>query len=388
MEPRRNPIGFGKPRRNGADLGSFDRRRADPFRDTSGFCRRATSARCVLEPGWLQAGLGGYGGTIWVWDVATQKQLVTIEDAGGCVSWRPDGAQIAGALRGRHGGSVGCGNRARSCPGFTDTRATSGLPNGVRTDRDWPRPVSTRPCESGTPTRAIPCLFFPRGFGVSCVDWSRDSSRLALCGEIPEGDSVVVYDLADGRRHVVSGGMQKAVAWSADNRRLAFGGRETLRVWDASSGDVVTLQRETNVVRSIAWSHDGSRLASAANDGNITIWNMETDSQQSTTVQADGLYTYSVDWSAIRTAAVRDLLHAGHEVVLAVIDHFVGAEFARDLGLFRATHRRDHARSERFADLQCGATDASRGGVNEQCFTGLQVCAKDQRRIARRIDDR
>ena len=37
------------------------------------------------------------------------------------------------------------------------------------------------------------------------------------------------------------------------------------------------------------------------------------------------------------TATLRELVHAGDEVLLAIVDHFVRAERARDLGLLGTT---------------------------------------------------
>jgi len=81
-------------------------------------------------------------------------------------------------------------------------------------------------------------------------------------------------------------------------------------------------------------------------------------------------------------------VHAGHEVVHPVVDHFVGTEFARDLELIHPAHRRDHAGSERLADLHGCASDTASGGVNQERLAGLQIRAKNQRRITGRIDDR
>ena len=65
-----------------------------------------------------------------------------------------------------------------------------------------------------------------------------------------------------------------SVAWSPDGTRLASaGGDGTVKVWEAaSSKGTLTLRGHTNTVKSVAWSPDGTRLASTSWDATVKVW--------------------------------------------------------------------------------------------------------------------
>ena len=75
-----------------------------------------------------------------------------------------------------------------------------------------------------------------------------------------------------------------SVAFSHDGRRLASGSYDMMvRIWDAETGvPQQTLEGHTDWVRSVTFSHDGRRLASGSDDRTVRIWDAETGVPQQT----------------------------------------------------------------------------------------------------------
>jgi WD40 repeat protein len=77
-------------------------------------------------------------------------------------------------------------------------------------------------------------------------------------------------------RHVLRGhtGWITRIAWSPDGSYLASPSADnTIRIWDMRSGACMRILKDhTDMIYSVAWSPDGQRLASASGDNTLRLW--------------------------------------------------------------------------------------------------------------------
>jgi tetratricopeptide (TPR) repeat protein len=111
---------------------------------------------------------------------------------------------------------------------------------------------------------------------ASAVDWSPEETRLVAGTD--EGNCEVFQ--FDGLKRQLSRQVHRArvnsIAWHPDGGRIASAAADhSVRVWDANSGDVLVSFSMASPARFVAWSPDGRKLAAMDMKTNIRIWDSQ-----------------------------------------------------------------------------------------------------------------
>ena len=191
----------------------------------------------AFSPDGTTFALGAPDSTIKLWDIATKENIATLEGHTHrvrSVAFSPDGAMLAS--------------------GSSD-----------RTVKLWD--IATG--------RTIATLEGHESW-VYSVAYSPNGTMLASGSD----DTVKLWDVTtkeniatlEGHTHRVS-----SVAFSPDGTTLASGASDsTIKVWDVATKENIATLRHTHRVRSVAFSPDGAMLASGSRDATIKLWNVVT----------------------------------------------------------------------------------------------------------------
>jgi WD40 repeat protein len=111
-----------------------------------------------------------------------------------------------------------------------------------------------------------------------------------------------VWDTAKGRELLALRTLQGSVlgvAWSPDGSKLATAGIPTMptKIWEAATGrELLTLPGHQSVVSGVAWSPDGRKLATSSFDGVAKVWDLAS-SRELLTLRGHQGRVFGVAWS-------------------------------------------------------------------------------------------
>jgi WD40 repeat protein len=138
---------------------------------------------------------------------------------------------------------------------------------------------------------------------IYCLGFSPDSRRLALAGldmDLLKPVVVRVWDAATGQLlPTLSESFDfGTIAFHPDNPWLARSVAADILILDIMSGrERLHLRGHTDTVMSMAFSHDGRRLASAAHDGTVKLWETATGREVLTLLHGRGDQLTGVSFS-------------------------------------------------------------------------------------------
>ena len=179
---------------------------------------------------------------------------------------------------------------------------------------------------------------------VSAVDVKMESTDFISCRTVPASlqipervfpitKPITLCNRASGRIASFIGHLDSVhiIAWSPDGTTLATGSDDgTIIVWDPTTGtQKTTLTDNHRSVRSLAWSPDGTTLATGSDDGTIIVWDPTTGTQKTTLATGSHRSVRSLAWSPDGTT----LATSSHDGTIIVWDPTTGTQklrFPRD----------------------------------------------------------
>jgi len=151
-----------------------------------------------------------------------------------------------------------------------------------------------------------------------------DDGRRAVT--VSDDGTAIIWSLKDETRprilHRLTGHQHKIMALAVFSDVIATGGWDnSVRLWDAASGEMRQVINTDTPVNALAFSHDGVFLAMGGHDGRIQLWNMETGQPgTSMTGHAMGITQLASSPNDMR------LLSAGIDGTVRLWDMAMGAE--------------------------------------------------------------
>ena len=239
---------------------------------------------------------GSYDATVKLWDVATYTNIATLRHTGSVesVAFSPDGTLLAS---GSYDATVKLWDVATytniaTLEGHTSSvESVAFSPDGKTLASGGGRGFDGEVKLWDVATYTNIATLEGHTSSVESVAFSPDGKTLASGGGLFD-KTVKLWDVATGTNIATLEGHTssvESVAFSPDGKTLASGGGlsdKTVKLWDVATGtNIATLEGHTSSVESVAFSPDGKTLASGTGavtvngkfvEGTVTLWDVAT----------------------------------------------------------------------------------------------------------------
>jgi WD40 repeat protein len=213
----------------------------------------------AFNPEGIYLATAGLDSRVKIWDVTTNGAVMSLDgylDTVLDIAYSPDGKQLATAGR----------------DGLILIWDMSSIETEFIVDGFLTRPELLHQSE--------PAHILPAPTKVSGVAFSSDGQRLAAY--IP-GASITIWDVVSGQQMLEITGVsdhEADVAFSPNDEFLVgASGTQGATIWNANTGQEFMSLLDSSPIASVAFSHDGMYLGTAARDGTATLWDVENSRQ-------------------------------------------------------------------------------------------------------------
>jgi WD40 repeat protein len=192
------------------------------------------------SPNGTRMAVSGFAHDVQIWNTATEKMVLHHDTGSVDLAWSPDGTHIASAAANK-GHSVQLWDAATG-------QAINFYPGGRLTSIVW------------SPNGKYICFTDNNGI-LQVWEAAINGQQILSCSGMEIGTQYM-----PARPHLI--------AWSPDSKYIAFGKNTTVQIWEVVARHLrFTYREHMDVVRKVAWSPDGTRIASVAlADKTVRIW--------------------------------------------------------------------------------------------------------------------
>ncbi len=237
---------------------------------------------------------------IWLWDVKSGQKKATLKSGANSLAFSPDGLMLAATTGDQNTVLVWDVKTNQKKYTFSakkpaglafspdGTWLAAGQTDGLTLVWDLKTGKSQTLTAPGSRSADYSSIY-------TSVAFSPDGKLLVTCANA--GDSVFVWDVQTWQqRNILSASSPESVAFSPDGSVLAVASSANMSsmsgnsvllpvlVFDVQTGEeLAVLQAHMRYVRSVAFSADGTVLASASDDGTVVLWSIPPAAVQAAT---------------------------------------------------------------------------------------------------------